>query len=196
MLRLVGLWQQFQQARLSVDRLGDLMNTGRTVCPWCQTAQDSAVVRCRSNKWRLKYAEDLPLVYENLSLEVAPVKRLPSWVPLAAARVLAKLLQGFYQPSAGRISVDGVDIRYLSANNCAAILASYPETTLFSGTICDNLQMASPDASFEQITAACQMAEIHQTIEALPKGCKLRLVNVVPVCLVGKNNASLSHVLC
>jgi subfamily B ATP-binding cassette protein HlyB/CyaB len=44
------------------------------------------------------------------------------------------------------------------------------ETVLFSGTIYDNLQMASPDASFEQIVAACRMAEIHAVIEALPKG--------------------------
>ena len=44
------------------------------------------------------------------------------------------------------------------------------ETTLFSGTIYDNLQMASPHASFEQIVAACKMAEIHSVIEALPQG--------------------------
>ncbi len=41
---------------------------------------------------------------------------------------------------------------------------------LFSGTIYDNLQMASPNASFEQIVAACKMAEIHSVIEALPQG--------------------------
>ena len=44
------------------------------------------------------------------------------------------------------------------------------ETTLFSGTVYDNLQMASPNATFEQITAACKMAEIHSVIEALPQG--------------------------
>ncbi|HEX7636244.1 MAG TPA: ATP-binding cassette domain-containing protein [Noviherbaspirillum sp.] len=44
------------------------------------------------------------------------------------------------------------------------------ETTLFSGTIYDNLHMASPNATFEHIIAACKMAEIHHVIEALPQG--------------------------
>jgi subfamily B ATP-binding cassette protein HlyB/CyaB len=84
---------------------------------------------------------------------------------------LAKLLQGFYQPSAGNIRIDGIDIRYLSANELRSHFGVVPqETVLFSGTIYDNLQMASPNASFEQIVAACKMAEIHQTIEALPQG--------------------------
>lgn len=172
MLRLVGLWQQFQQARLSVDRLGDLMNA--PVEPYAmvpsRTGQRSGKVQIEQVAF--KYAEDLPLVYENLSLEVAPGQTIAIMGPSGCGKsTLAKLLQGFYQPSAGRISVDGVDIRYLSANELRSHFGVVPqETTLFSGTIYDNLQMASPDASFEQITAACQMAEIHQTIEALPKG--------------------------
>ena len=44
------------------------------------------------------------------------------------------------------------------------------ESVLFSGTIYDNLQMANPNATFEQITAACKMAEIHAVIEAQPQG--------------------------
>jgi subfamily B ATP-binding cassette protein HlyB/CyaB len=48
------------------------------------------------------------------------------------------------------------------------------ETVLFSGTIHDNLQMASPTASFEQIVAACKMAEIHDVIEAQPRGYQTR----------------------
>ena len=119
-----------------------------------------------------KYAEELPLVYDNLSLTVEPGQTIGIMGPSGCGKsTLAKLLQGFYQPTAGRILVDGVDIRYLSANELRAHFGVVPqETTLFSGTIYDNLQMASPDASFEQIAAACKMAEIHQTIEALPKG--------------------------
>lgn len=84
---------------------------------------------------------------------------------------LAKLLQGFYQPHAGNIRIDGIDIRYLSANELRSHFGVVPqETTLFSGTIYDNLQMASPNATFEQIIAACKMAEIHHVIEALPQG--------------------------
>jgi subfamily B ATP-binding cassette protein HlyB/CyaB len=44
------------------------------------------------------------------------------------------------------------------------------ETVLFSGTVYENLQMANPQATFEEIVQACQMAEIHGVIEQLPKG--------------------------
>lgn len=172
MLRLVGLWQQFQQASLSVARLGDLMNAPvepYSVIPARDTKRSGQI---QIDGIAFKYAEHLPLVYENLSLTVQPGETIAIMGPSGCGKsTLAKLLQGFYQPSAGRIQVDGVDIRYLSANELRSYFGVVPqETVLFSGTIYDNLQMASPNASFEQIVAACQMAEIHQVIEALPQG--------------------------
>jgi subfamily B ATP-binding cassette protein HlyB/CyaB len=171
-LRIVGLWQQFQQASLSVARLGDLMNA--PVEPYSSLpARDGArkgEIRIESVAFR--YSEEAPLVYEDLSLQVRAGQAIAIMGPSGCGKsTLAKLLQGFYQPSAGRILVDGIDIRYLTANELRSNFGVVPqETVLFSGTIYDNLQMASPDASFEQITAACRMAEIHAVIEALPKG--------------------------
>lgn len=172
MLRLVGLWQQFQQASLSVTRLGDLMDA---------PAEPYSLIPARDRKGggkieidgiAFKYAEHLPQVYENLSLNIEAGQTICIMGPSGCGKsTLAKLLQGFYQPSMGRILIDGVDIRYLSANELRSHFGVVPqETTLFSGTIFDNLQMASPNASFEQITAACKMAEIHSVIEALPEG--------------------------
>jgi subfamily B ATP-binding cassette protein HlyB/CyaB len=84
---------------------------------------------------------------------------------------LTKLLQGFYQPAGGTIKIDGNDIRYLSANELRHYFGVVPqETVLFSGTIYENLLMANPHATFEQIAHACRMAEIHDAIEALPQG--------------------------
>ena len=172
MLRLVGLWQQFQQARLSVDRLGDLMNAPTepySVIP-ARDSQRKGYIQIDSLAF--KYAEHLPLVYQDLSLAIEPGQVIAIMGPSGCGKsTLAKLMQGFYQPTAGRILVDGIDIRYLSANELRSHFGVVPqETVLFSGTLYDNLQMASPDASFEQIVAACRMAEIHQVIEALPQG--------------------------
>ena len=172
MLRLVGLWQQFQQARLSVVRLGDLMNA---------PVEPYAVIPARNTQRKgdihieglaFRYADHLPLVYENLSLQIRSGQTIAIMGPSGCGKsTLAKLLQGFYQPSAGNLKIDGIDIRYLSANELRSHFGVVPqETTLFSGTIYDNLQMASPHASFEQIVAACKMAEIHSVIEALPQG--------------------------
>ncbi|GGI54678.1 peptidase domain-containing ABC transporter [Oxalicibacterium solurbis] len=172
MLRLVGLWQQFQQARLSVDRLGDLMNAPTepySVIPARDSARRGEI---QINDIAFRYAENLPLLYENLSLHVQPGKMIGIMGPSGCGKsTLAKLMQGFYQPNAGSILVDGVDIRYLSANELRSHFGVVPqETTLFSGTIYENLQMANPNATFEQITAACKMAEIHGAIIALPQG--------------------------
>lgn len=84
---------------------------------------------------------------------------------------LAKLLQGFYLPSDGQIRIDGYDIRHFSVNELREHFGVVPqETTLFSGTIYDNLILANPHATFRQVVQACRMAEIHQTIEQLPQG--------------------------
>jgi subfamily B ATP-binding cassette protein HlyB/CyaB len=172
MLRLVGLWQQFQQASLSIARLGDLMNAPvepYSVVPARDTNKQGLI---QIDNIAFKYGEHLPLVYENLSLTIQPGQTIGIMGPSGCGKsTLAKLLQGFYQPSAGRILVDGIDIRYLSANELRSHFGVVPqETMLFSGTIYDNLQMASPNATFDQITAACKMAEIHAAIEAQPQG--------------------------
>jgi subfamily B ATP-binding cassette protein HlyB/CyaB len=172
MLRLVGLWQQFQQARLSVARLGDLMNA--PVEPYSVIpARDAAGKgQIQIDGIAFCYGEHLPLVYENLSLAIQPGQIVAIMGPSGSGKsTLAKLLQGFYQPSAGRILIDGIDIRYLSANELRSHFGVVPqETVLFAGTIYDNLQMANPNATFEQITAVCKMAEIHSVIEAQPQG--------------------------
>ena len=89
---------------------------------------------------------------------------------------LAKLLQGFYQPVNGQIKIDGQDIRHLSANELRQNFGVVPqETTLFSGTIYENLILANPHASFQDVAQACKLAEIHQTIEELPQGYQTQI---------------------
>jgi subfamily B ATP-binding cassette protein HlyB/CyaB len=89
---------------------------------------------------------------------------------------LAKLLQGFYLPSDGAILLDGLDVRHLSANELRQHFGVVPqESTLFSGSIYDNLILANPHAAFEQVLQACRLAEIHDTIEQLPEGYQTKI---------------------
>ncbi|MDB5959514.1 MAG: transporter [Massilia sp.] len=172
MLRLVGLWQQFQQARLAVARLGDLMNVPEEPYSTMPSRAMERAGRVAIEGVGFKYGPQLPLVYSELSLAVEPGSTVAIMGPSGCGKsTLAKLLQGFYQPHEGRILVDGVDIQHFSANELRSFFGVVPqETVLFSGSIYDNLQMASPGASFEQIVAACRMAEIHDVIEAMPQG--------------------------
>jgi subfamily B ATP-binding cassette protein HlyB/CyaB len=172
MLRMVGLYQEFQQASLSVKRLGDLMNAPAepySLIPTRTSAGPGAIELCGIS---FRYGPELPWLYRDMSFSFKPGKTTLIVGPSGSGKsTLAKLLLGFYRPAEGHILLDGQDVRHFSANELRARFGVVPqETLLFSGTLYDNLQMANPLASFKQIAQACQMAEIHDSIEKLPKG--------------------------
>lgn len=172
MLRLVGLWQQFQQARLSVERLGDIMNAPAEPYSVIPNRTQSGEGRIDIEGLSFRYADTLPLLYEHFNLSVQPGQVIAIMGPSGSGKsTLTKLLQGFYLPVSGSIRLDGTDVRHLSANGLRQTFGVVPqETVLFSGTVYDNLQMANPHASFDDIVKACRMAEIHEAIERLPRG--------------------------
>ena len=175
-MRLVGLWQQFQQARLAVTRLGDLMDVPPEPYSILPTrankvaAADKALIAIDHLAFR--HAEDRPFLYQDLSFAIRAGECIVIRGPSGSGKsTLAKLLQGFYLPTRGAIRVDGIDTRHLSANELRATFGVVPqETVLFSGTLLENLQLANPAAPFEAIVTACKMAEIHEVIEQLPQG--------------------------
>lgn len=171
-MRLVGLWQEFQQASVSVERLGDILDMPQE--PFTLTPQRAAggagqiVIRDMG----FRYSEQHPWLYRNLNLTIPTGKLTVLMGPSGCGKsTLAKLMQGFYWPQEGQIMLDGRDIRQLAANELRATFGVVPqETVLFSGTVYDNLVMAHPHASFEDVIAACRVAEIHEVIEKLPQG--------------------------
>ena len=171
-LRLVGLWQQFQQANMSIQRLGDIMNAPTEPYSVLPSRMREGRGQIDIEALSFRYADDRPFLYEDFHLKVAPGKVVAIMGPSGSGKsTLTKLLQGFYQPASGTIKIDGNDIRYLSANELRHYFGVVPqETILFSGTIYDNLLMDNPHTTFDQIVHACKMAEVHSTIEALPQG--------------------------
>ena len=124
-----------------------------------------------------RYHDSHPYLYRGLSLRIEPGTLILFAGPSGCGKsTLAKLMLGFYQPTEGRILLDGRDLRHLSANELRqAFGVVLQETLLFSGTLYDNLAMANPHASFEDIVAACRKAEIHDTIERLPQGYRTEI---------------------
>ncbi len=172
MLRLVGLWQQFQQADIAVKRLGDILDMPQEPHTLTPNRENSGKGRIDLLGLSFRYAENNPWLYRNLNLSLKPGHLTVLMGPSGCGKsTLAKILLGFYLPQEGHVDLDGKDIRYLAANELRSVFGVVPqETVLFSGTLYDNLVMAHPHASFEEVIQACKAAEIHEVIEKLPNG--------------------------
>ncbi len=171
-LRLVNLWNEFQQTLLSVDRLGDILNT-----PTEQT-NDKAITLpkidgvVKFDKVEFSYGPDTPKVLKGISADfkagysVGLVGRSGS-----GKSTIAKLLQRLYLPTGGAIHIDGVDIRHMNPkwlrNNIGVVLQ---DNYLFSGSIKDNIALSRPDSPMEHIIAASRMAGADEFVSELPEG--------------------------
>lgn len=171
-LRLAGLWQEFQQAAIAVQRLGDLMDAPAE--PWALRPghRHEAAGKIEIEELAFRYAANEAPVFEHFSLRIEPGACVALVGPSGSGKsTLARLLLGFYLPASGSIRIDGHDTRNLSANELRLQFGVVPqETRLFSGTLYDNLALAQPHAGFAEIVDACRLAEIHDFIEALPQG--------------------------
>lgn len=171
-MRLVGLWNEFQQALLSVDRLGDILNSPT------EQMNDKAITlshvegEVKFENISFRYAIDGPEILQNLSLHVSPGKSIGVVGRSGSGKsTLTKLLQRLYLPHAGGVYVDGVDIRHMNPawlrHNIGVVLQ---DNYLFSGSIKENIAFAAPGSSAQRIIQAAKVAGAHDFISEFPQG--------------------------
>ena len=172
MLRLVGLWHEFQQANIAVKRLGDILDMPNEPYALTPSRENTGHGKIDLIGISFRYSEQHPWLYRSLDMSFQPGHLTVLMGPSGCGKsTLAKLLLGFYQPADGQIQLDGRDIRHLAANELRQTYGVVPqETVLFSGTLYDNLVMAHPHAGFDDVINACKAAEIHDFIDKLPDG--------------------------
>ncbi|MBK9704044.1 MAG: peptidase domain-containing ABC transporter [Betaproteobacteria bacterium] len=172
MLRLVGLWQQFQMATIAVRRLADIMDVPPEPRTLVAAVEATGPARVEFRGVGFRYAAARPRVLQGFDLDVAAGECVAIIGASGAGKsTLAKLLQGFVHPTEGEVRLDGRDTRSLAANELRTALGVVPqETVLFSGNVHDNLVVAHPHASHEGVVQACRLAEIHAVLQALPDG--------------------------
>ena len=117
------------------------------------------------------YTPDKPLI-ESLNLHVQPGQRIAIVGPTGCGKTtLINLLMRFYDVDRGAISVEGTDIRQITRRSLRANYGMVlQETWLKAGTVRDNLTLGKPDATQEEIVAACKAAHAHGFIKRLPQG--------------------------
>ncbi|HVF63182.1 MAG TPA: peptidase domain-containing ABC transporter [Casimicrobiaceae bacterium] len=172
LLRLTGLWQQFQQAAIAVKRLADVMDVPPEPHSILANRSSRGPGRIELAGVGFRYATERPWLYRNLSFAFEPGECVVVTGPSGCGKsTLFKLLLGFALPVEGAVRIDGRDTRTLAANELRSHFGVVPqETTLFSGTLLDNLQLGNALASFEQVVQACKVVDVHATVEALRDG--------------------------
>ncbi len=115
---------------------------------------------------------EAPWAIRDLNLELAPGEVVALVGPSGAGKTtIASLLPRFWDVTAGRILLDGVDIRSLRLADLRHVIGAVPqEPALFSGTVRENIAYARPDASLEAVEAASRAAHAHEFVERLPLG--------------------------
>jgi len=185
-LRLAQLWQDFHQARVSIARLGDILNT--TPEPTFDASR-AALPAIRGDVTfdhiDFRYRIDAPLALHDVSLKVKAGQVIGIVGPSGSGKsTLTKLLQRLYVPEAGRVLIDGIDLTVADVAWLRRQVGSVlQENVLFNRSIRDNIALAEPGMPMERVIAAAQLAGAHEFILGLPDG-----YNTV----VGERGASLS----
>lgn len=117
------------------------------------------------------YVEDRP-VLPHLDLDIPAGQTIALVGATGAGKTtIAKLMARFYDPTAGRVTLDGVDLRDLSqATLRQHVVMVTQENVMFEGTVADNIRFGRPDASDEQVRAAARAVGADTFVEALPQG--------------------------
>ena len=171
-IRMAQLWQDFQQVRLSIERLGDVLNVPVEPGAGSRVALPAVKGAIRFDGVRFRYGLDGPWTLEGIGFD------LPAGGTLGIAgssgsgkSTLTKLLQRLYTPAAGRILIDGVDIAQIDpAWLRRQIGVVLQENLLFNRSIRENIALANPAMPLEAVMAAAKLAGAHEFILTLPQG--------------------------
>lgn len=185
-LRLVQLWQDFQQAGVSIQRLGDILNAP-TEPGYSQSRLSLPGIRGRIqfDQVSFRYRTDGPEILRDLSFELG-VGEMVGIVGRSGSgkSTLTKLVQRLYVPERGRVLIDGVDIAQVdTAWLRRRIGVVLQENRLFNRTVRENIALSDPGIPLEAVIRAAQLAGAHDFILEMPEGYDT---------LVGEHGANLS----
>jgi subfamily B ATP-binding cassette protein HlyB/CyaB len=186
LLRLVNLWQEFQQVGISVQRLGDVLNTRPELSyKPTRTTMPQVAGKVLFEEVTFRYRPDSSEVLKKISFSVAPGKVIGIVGRSGSGKsTIAKLIQRLYVPERGRILVDNVDLAQVDPawlrRQVGVVLQ---ENFLFNSSVRDNIALTDPGLAMDPVIQAAKLAGAHEFILELPDGYDT---------LVGEQGCSLS----
>ncbi|CAN7530388.1 type I secretion system permease/ATPase [Pseudoxanthomonas sp. LjRoot143] len=183
-LRLAQLWQDFQQVGISVQRLGDILNT-RTEVSGSRMTLPAIQGRVTFENVGFRYRPDTAEVLSGIDLDVAAGEVIGIVGRSGSGKsTLTKLVQRLYVPERGRVLIDGHDLALADPawlrRQLGVVLQ---ENFLFNRSIRENIALGDPGMALERVIEAAQLAGAHDFITQLPEGYDTK---------VGDNGAGLS----
>jgi ATP-binding cassette, subfamily B, bacterial len=179
MMEISQFYNTFQSASAALDKLAGVLEEEPSV-PEPVTPVELGEVRgeLRFDHVGFEYVEGRT-VLPDLDLTVPAGQTLALVGTTGAGKTtLAKLATRFYDPTAGRVLLDGTDLRYLrSADLSEAVVMVTQENYLFSGTIADNIRFGRPTATMDEVVTATKALGAHDFIMAMPEGYETDVAN-------------------
>lgn len=179
MQEISQFYNTFQSASAALEKLSGVLEEEPSVPePAVPTSLPSAVGDLRIERLAFSYVEGRS-VLPDLDLHVPAGQTIALVGTTGAGKTtLAKLLARFYDPSVGRVTLDGVDLRQLSEPDLhRAVVMVSQENFLFNGTVADNIRFGKPTATDAEIVAAAEAIGAHGFISALPDGYDTDVAN-------------------
>ncbi|GMB01645.1 type I secretion system permease/ATPase [Pelosinus sp. IPA-1] len=172
-LRLVNMWQSFQQTKVSVARLGDILNeTAEPAFNASRTTLPAVRGDIVFDRVTFRYRPDMSEALHQLSINIKAGTSIGIVGRSGSGKsTLTKMIQRLYVPESGRILIDGVDLAQVEpAWLRRQIGVVLQDNFLFNGTVRDNIGAARSDVSLEEIMAVARMSGAHDFILELADG--------------------------
>jgi ATP-binding cassette, subfamily B, bacterial HlyB/CyaB len=184
-LRLAQLWQDFQQVRLSIDRLGDILNTVPEPGQRGQASLPPIKGEIRLENVTFRYRLDGQPVLSDISLHIPAGQVLGIVGSTGSGKsTLAKLVQRLYVPESGRVLIDDTDLAIADPTWLRRqIGVVLQESVLFNRSVRENIALSEPGMHMDRVIQAARLAGAHEFISELPEGYDT---------IIGERGASLS----